>query len=832
MKTQDTLRPRLHTLLDAGVQNRLLVVNAGAGFGKSQTVALYLAQTTFRQLWLQFSPLDNLVNHFWETFAGVVAQHRPQLADKLRIFGFPHTLSAFNNFLKLLTEELYTDEQYVVFVVDDLQLLEEPTIKNFFFNLISAKLENLCTVLITRRWPLFEQEVHVAEQIITAEDLRFSLEEVQELFLNHDLHLPEEEIKRIHQYVQGWPIALFLVVLAFQRNAQPRWEASRLQTAKLSLFALFEHEIFSQYTPPEQQLLIRLAILDSFPRGLVHAVTGEKERDLLQLMNGNIFIQYDIEDKRFYFHPLYLEFLREKLLNVKKSLVDDAYCSAASWCKENGHYYDALVYFEHCEQPAQIWETFQCIPAIRYSRHEAKFFIDIIRHLPADFCRQHPMTQIALSALYANNLDFASAMEQIDQARENIEALADAEEKKALLGESYVAEGLLLYATEQDEFAHAFEQAAQYLPHGSRRWGKALRLVDLGPGIHLQSAQPGALPKSLDSFVEATPYIVQLFHGAGKGLDDLARCEAHFITGELAQAEKAAYQAIYAAEQEQQLDIAGNALFMLLRIYNANGDYMNTQEVLDRLVLFEENPNAKAFGIGDIARGWFYAELGEVPKVAAWILDGTQSSQPPISMDRELLVRIRCLISIDKEFEALALLDYYEAIIQKKKALISLLYIEICKAVAHKQLGDDPLALGCLETAYDMAKGNQLIMPFIEYGNHMRSLIERYRKTQKTGIPKDWLDAIYAKASTYAKRHAYLKKRYRQDHSNVLNHGLSKREIALVKHLSQGLTRVEISSSMGISLNSVKSMLKNVYNKLGAINSADAVRIALNANIV
>ena len=53
-----------------------------------------------------------------------------------------------------------------------------------------------------------------------------------------------------------------------------------LSVSKPRLFAMFEREIFSQYTRREQTLLILLSGLESFPRGLVQAVSGEKGRDL------------------------------------------------------------------------------------------------------------------------------------------------------------------------------------------------------------------------------------------------------------------------------------------------------------------------------------------------------------------------------------------------------------------------------------------------------------------------------------------------------------------------------------------------------------------------
>lgn len=61
---------------------------------------------------------------------------------------------------------------------------------------------------------------------------------------------------------------------------------------------------------------------------------------------------------------------------------------------------------------------------------------------------------------------------------------------------------------------------------------------------------------------------------------------------------------------------------------------------------------------------------------------------------------------------------------------------------------------------------------------------------------------------------------------------LSKRETEILRHLSQGLTRRDIADADGISVNTAKSVITNVYNKLGAINKADAVRIAASMGLI
>jgi LuxR family maltose regulon positive regulatory protein len=61
---------------------------------------------------------------------------------------------------------------------------------------------------------------------------------------------------------------------------------------------------------------------------------------------------------------------------------------------------------------------------------------------------------------------------------------------------------------------------------------------------------------------------------------------------------------------------------------------------------------------------------------------------------------------------------------------------------------------------------------------------------------------------------------------STLSAPLSRRENEVLSYLSQGLTRGEIAAALNLSINTVKSNVRSIYNKLGAVNRSDAVRIA------
>ena len=61
---------------------------------------------------------------------------------------------------------------------------------------------------------------------------------------------------------------------------------------------------------------------------------------------------------------------------------------------------------------------------------------------------------------------------------------------------------------------------------------------------------------------------------------------------------------------------------------------------------------------------------------------------------------------------------------------------------------------------------------------------------------------------------------------------LSRREKDVLVGLCQGLTREEIAQTYNISTNTVKAMLPVIYDKLGATNNLDAVRIATSLELI
>ena len=170
---------------------------------------------------------------------------------------------------------------------------------------------------------------------------------------------------------------------------------------------------------------------------------------------------------------------------------------------------------------------------------------------------------------------------------------------------------------------------------------------------------------------------------------------------------------------------------------------------------------------------------------------------------------------------------------------VEMLAMEAC--VRYK-MKEKQRAFVVLLEAYNTALPNGLSMPFIELGKDMRTLTAAALKEPKNSkgegvssgeeIPDSWLENINRKAASYAKHQSHLAAEYKRINGITDDSPISPREADILLDLSHGLSRVEIAASRGLSINTVKMVINNVYSKLGAENLASLIRIAVERKLI
>jgi ATP/maltotriose-dependent transcriptional regulator MalT len=406
-----------------------------------------------------------------------------------------------------------------------------------------------------------------------------------------------------------------------------------------------------------------------------------------------------------------------------------------------------------------------------------------------------------------------------------------------MLGEIYILSGVMSLIYKTLDFAAYFTKADALLPNGSKVIDRNLALVGGASFITNRDLGTGSVRKMTETMFKAMPHAVRVMRGCGAGLEYLVAAEADYMTGDMKNAEKNAYAALYKAQPEEQYDIEYMAHSILLRVATYQGDYRRASVERDAVGKYFKRSQTPDCGLlCDITVSGFYVPFGRCDRVSQWVLEDSEKTKSlaPISINRGQWVRARCMLHNGRYGELLGYLGQLDELYKAKNSLLGLIENSVMRSIACYYSGDHDAAFKSLYESYLMSYENDIIMLHIEFGKWMRTLVRAAKAAENCPIPKEWLDLIYRKSSTYAKRLSVMGDAYEEAESGDKKRqvNLSKRERDVLTGLCQGLTREEIALTYNLSINTVKSMMPILYDKLGAANKMDAVRIASSFNLM
>jgi LuxR family maltose regulon positive regulatory protein len=383
------------------------------------------------------------------------------------------------------------------------------------------------------------------------------------------------------------------------------------------------------------------------------------------------------------------------------------------------------------------------------------------------------------------------------------------------------------------DFNEYFEKACFYFETSDHH-------IESGPVANL-ALGPYALrvgpSGDFQAYMEATdasiPFAMHSLNGCMAGLQHLVRAELAYFQYELKTCLHEAFLAAQLANTYRQYEVKSMAMFYMLRAYVGQGDADQVKQVFKDLggMLREEDYWNRMIHY-DLIKGWFMSVIGRIDLIPAWILSDFDSPRlNHLSAGAEDTVKSRYFIDNRDDEKHLTFLQSLHGDFGVSAFTFGQIGIKLNYAIIYYRSGELERSLDYFEKAYQQALPQQLFGLFYEYGNNLRGVCANAMRNSKI-IPVDWLQQAITKGTTAAKRIRHLRTKYDEFVGHNQEMLLSPRETSILFNLVQGLTRKEVAAELGISLNTVKSMLSNIFNKLGTSNILDTVRVATKAGIL
>jgi LuxR family maltose regulon positive regulatory protein len=223
-------RPGLLARLDQGLDRRLTLVSAPAGFGKTTLAGAWVSAHQRRHdlpiAWVSLDAGDNDPARFWRYVVAACQTFGAQVGTSAETLLREEPIPSIDLLLTLLINDLTTLAERCVLVLESYHIISEPQIQQSLTFLLDHQPPAFHLLIITRSdppLPLGRLRANGDLSELRAADLRFTTDET-EAFLARALPqpLPPEVVHTLEQRSEGWPAGLRLATLALPAYQGPQ----------------------------------------------------------------------------------------------------------------------------------------------------------------------------------------------------------------------------------------------------------------------------------------------------------------------------------------------------------------------------------------------------------------------------------------------------------------------------------------------------------------------------------------------------------------------------------------------------------------------------------
>lgn len=394
-------RPHLLALLNAGLHQRVILISAAAGFGKTTLLTNWVRSFAPGHppvAWVSLDAGDNAPFQFWSYVLTALEQCQPGLS-RLPFAALQDTPQpSWQAMLTALINGLAWHSEPLVLVLDNYEEITEPAIHALLSSLLKHLPPTLCVVLATRTDPPFSLAQLRAQAQITelrTKQLHATREEMT-TFLRDvmDLRLSEQKIQEVDARIQGWWAGMQLTALALKEKAHPKNLLQSFQGNQRALFEYLEQEVLNHQPEQVQAFLLRTSILPYLCDTLCNAVMEQQGSQLLleDLERSNLFLNPLDDQRQWYaYHPLFAEVLRAQLEQTSPTEVPLLHLRASQWYAAHQMRSEAIQQALLAQEWSWAALLMEQIPSQHiWSRFKDALLLSWVEQLPREVVRERP----------------------------------------------------------------------------------------------------------------------------------------------------------------------------------------------------------------------------------------------------------------------------------------------------------------------------------------------------------------------------------------------------------------------------------------------------------
>lgn len=350
MQKDYVIRTTLVDKLVRGINanNKLALVSAPAGYGKTTLVVEVLNSIHLVSTWISLDDGDNDLTQFYSYLIAALKNAGVVIGSNTEKVVSDFSLSSTNVPITMIINDISSLSEKIILILDDFHFIHNSQVVDAVKYLLEYQPSNLHLVIITREdpsLPLPRLRVQGKVTEIRMEDLCFARDEAADFLTKvMKLKLSDEAIDAIAFRTEGWIAGLQLAGLSLNGcEEQDIGEFIRVfnDTHRYIIDYLVE-EVVSHQTEEIHDFLCKTSVLDRMNGDLCDAILGKNDSKLLlrELEKINLFlIPLDSKREWYRYHHLFADSLRTELSKEEEMTIHK---KAALWLEGNDFKHEAV----------------------------------------------------------------------------------------------------------------------------------------------------------------------------------------------------------------------------------------------------------------------------------------------------------------------------------------------------------------------------------------------------------------------------------------------------------------------------------------------------------
>lgn len=833
-------RQRLVDLIEQGIQGKLTLISAPAGFGKTIILSQWVSQTAHSTAWISLDETDNDAIRFWRYVSqGLRGALSPIIGKRITQLAFTLPSLSMSTFLDALINELHIANQPLAILLDDYHVITETSIHDSLTYFIDHIPQHIHLLISTRNelpFPIVRWRVRNELTMINTEQLKFTLPESEAFYQEiNGLSLSANQIASFSHKTEGWVTGMQLVSISLRSETHYERFIESFTGYNRNIADYLFHEVIVKLPEDVQYFLIRTSVLERLDAKACDDITLMSDGIVMldKLKAWNLFlVPLDDQDTWYRYHHLFVEYLR----NLAKRQYPDLWVStnllASSSLAKRGLMDEAI---DHAIAAGDFIMTEKLL-----SQHIANVlqrgeFPTLLRWFGS--FPSHAVLSPEISLLYAFILVVTGQVKQAEQQLTHIEkqliSLGNGEARQQLQSGLLFVKANFVFASGQFEQWHAFVSGImdEFLPHSPIFYNFNYNQSD--PLVRRNAfGLKGALSPDTERIGMLFSSVL-VKHGWEESLINLyliqSLAEGYYEWNRLEESQAL----LHKLERITHVQVIPG-LFVPNRItqayvYSANGQHELSHAILEEAI-------TSVLKLGEThwvsylraSQIQLYLLQGEFPaaKKAIRTLRISAKDRPTFNKEFEYLALSRLLGAQHKEQEALRLLELLKPQAHRENNLMCRVEISITQACLLEQLGHRSHALLALNEALVIGEANGYIRSFIDVGDVMRKLLLRYldRGGRSNTLDSSTLSPV---SNTYIEKllQAMPSKQVKETAfpSPALVEELTRTELRLLQLIHQGDSNKQLADKLSLSIGTIKVYVSRVYNKLGVSSRTQAL---------